>query len=236
MKLTITGTTGGVEHAIDAMIGDVRNLKPILSRFARYKRSEIKGRFKSQEFAPLAQSTIEHREHEHTGKFTKFGKLRAKFVERRAAQFRGKLLRTLRANDGKWLTTFTAKFEKQTERLNKQLAKQQAKPASERKIGETVAERDAKKNRPILGKLSSSIEAVIDRDSVVIRSKVPWAGVHNDGGTAGHGARIPERKFLELTGEDTKELQRIAEGYLKEIAMSVDERAALRATKQSNKR
>lgn len=236
MKIKISGSTAGVEAALDIMIGDIRNLKPILSRFAKYKRGEIKERFKGQHFAPLAPSTVEHREHEHVGKFTKFGNLRAAFVKRRQAQYTGKLLRTLKQGDAKGLTAFTARFKKQSERLEKQLAKQQAKPASERKIGGTVAERDAKKNRPILGKLSSSIEATLQRDTLEMRSRVPWAGVHNDGGTAGHGAHIPKRTFLELTSEDLRRLKEIADEYLQEIAMSGDERASLRASMKGSKK
>ena len=235
MKIKITGSAAGVVSQIEVMIGSIRNLKPILSRFARYKRGEIKDRFKSQSFAPLAPSTVEHREHEHVGKFTKFGKLRAKFVQRRQQQYTGKLLRTLKKGDGKGLSAFTARHAKQSERLDKQLAKQQAKPAGERRIGVSVAERDAKTNRPILGKLAGSIEAVIQKDTLEMRSRVPWAGVHNDGGTAGHGAHIPQRKFLELTSDDLTQLQAIAEDYLQEIAMSGDERASMRATMKGRK-
>jgi phage gpG-like protein len=41
----------------------------------------------------------------------------------------------------------------------------------------------------------------LEGNTVVVASRTLWAGVHNDGGSAGHGAKIPERKFLELKPE-----------------------------------
>jgi phage gpG-like protein len=43
---------------------------------------------------------------------------------------------------------------------------------------------------------------------------IDWAGVHNDGGVAGKGARIPERKFLEWTPERLAKFVEIAQQYV----------------------
>lgn len=52
-------------------------------------------------------------------------------------------------------------------------------------------------NRRILGSLPRrTISVKSDGRSVVAYSKVPWAGIHQHGGTAGRGSRIPRRPFL----------------------------------------
>lgn len=64
----------------------------------------------------------------------------------------------------------------------------------------TVQGRGAKrarmrKRRP-LGRLSSAIDVKASARGMVVTSRVKWSGVHQDGGVAGHGARIPKREFL----------------------------------------
>jgi phage gpG-like protein len=50
--------------------------------------------------------------------------------------------------------------------------------------------------RRLLGRLPGAITLRYDRDSIVITSKVAWSAIHQDGGRAGHGAKIPARPFL----------------------------------------
>ena len=45
-------------------------------------------------------------------------------------------------------------------------------------------------------KLVSGAKVKITRKNLSITSKVPWAGVHQHGGRAGRGARIPAREFF----------------------------------------
>lgn len=40
-------------------------------------------------------------------------------------------------------------------------------------------------------------------------SKVPWAGIHQYGGTAGHGAKIPARPFLWFSQKFLKQAKEI---------------------------
>lgn len=68
----------------------------------------------------------------------------------------------------------------------------------------------------VLGRIASSIKARVQGNVLEIYSSIPWAGVHNEGGTAGHGARIPERRFLEWTPERVAKLAEIAEQYVAE--------------------
>lgn len=48
----------------------------------------------------------------------------------------------------------------------------------------------------ILGRLPTAVSYLATGLSVVGESRVAWSSVHQDGGTAGHGAKIPARPFL----------------------------------------
>lgn len=50
--------------------------------------------------------------------------------------------------------------------------------------------------RRLLGRLPSAIGVGYDRRKLTVRSLVRWSAIHQEGGTAGHGARIPARPFL----------------------------------------
>lgn len=62
-----------------------------------------------------------------------------------------------------------------------------------------------------LGRMASSIKSKLTKFSVTVYSEVPFSAVHNDGGTAGHGAKIPERKFLDIDDDDLKVLVQLIE-------------------------
>jgi phage gpG-like protein len=57
----------------------------------------------------------------------------------------------------------------------------------------------ARKGR-LLGSLPlRSVTVKVTGDELIAFSKVPWAGIHQHGGTAGRGAKIPAREFLWLS-------------------------------------
>lgn len=72
----------------------------------------------------------------------------------------------------------------------------------------TVARRKNKRGRDkngrrrswptkLLGRLPTALESVANQHALIVRSRVrPWVIVHQAGGWAGHGARIPRRQFL----------------------------------------
>lgn len=47
-----------------------------------------------------------------------------------------------------------------------------------------------------LGRLKGAIAFVVRATELIAKSKVPWAGVHQHGGTAGKGSHIPQRTFM----------------------------------------
>ena len=82
-------------------------------------------------------------------------------------------------------------------------------------IKERVARAEDKaKSRPILGRIRKAFESKIDSGMLKIVNKVGFSGVHNDGGTAGHGAKIPERRFLFLEPQDIDHLAEILQQHM----------------------
>lgn len=47
----------------------------------------------------------------------------------------------------------------------------------------------------LLGKVATAYSWTATKDGLVGEHKVPWAAVHHEGGTVGHGAQIPRRAF-----------------------------------------
>lgn len=62
-----------------------------------------------------------------------------------------------------------------------------------------IRSKSGRRARRMLGRLPSSVRAKADRSRLVFRWRAPWSSVHQDGGTAGHGARIPARPFAWIT-------------------------------------
>lgn len=62
--------------------------------------------------------------------------------------------------------------------------------------GRFMQGRTRRKGKPgTLGALTRSWSVKADDNGIHFLSKVPWADVHNSGGVAGKGARIPKREF-----------------------------------------
>jgi len=53
----------------------------------------------------------------------------------------------------------------------------------------------------LLGKLPIGVKTMAKGAALEAASTASWAGIHNEGGVAGHGARIPEREFVAFSGE-----------------------------------
>ena len=83
------------------------------------------------------------------------------------------------------------------------------------RLDRSVKKAEARSGR-ILGRMSSSIVVVVEKFALTIRSRIPWSGVHNLGGTAGHGAKIPARTFLQWTSVRVQKLADIARAYMME--------------------
>ena len=53
--------------------------------------------------------------------------------------------------------------------------------------------------RVLSKKLVSGAKIKVTNRSIAIRSKVPWAGIHQEGGRAGRGSMIPARQFMYIS-------------------------------------
>lgn len=76
-----------------------------------------------------------------------------------------------------------------------------------------------RKRRPrkLLGKLPTALQTKSDRARVAMISRVRWSAVHQDGGTAGHGARIPARPFLWASDGVLKAIAGIVSAHLAKL-------------------
>lgn len=52
------------------------------------------------------------------------------------------------------------------------------------------------RRRRILGRLSSAVVTRVARGGLVVESQVAWSEIHQSGGVAGRGSKIPARPFL----------------------------------------
>ena len=77
-------------------------------------------------------------------------------------------------------------------------------------VGGKAANKRAIESHQLLGKLRTAIRAKAEETRVVVENAIPWSRIHNEGGTAGRGARIPARVFLEITQRAAAELAQIA--------------------------
>jgi len=65
-----------------------------------------------------------------------------------------------------------------------------------------------------LGRLKSAFSYRITRWSLEARSIVPWAGVHQEGGAVGRGARVPARTFAWFSDAVVAQFMRAAKRYI----------------------
>lgn len=67
-------------------------------------------------------------------------------------------------------------------------------PRSEATI--RAARKGSGRPRRFMGRLTTAVDYIAEQRRVVGRSKVPWSGVHMEGGTVGKGVELPARPFL----------------------------------------
>ena len=98
---------------------------------------------------------------------------------------------------------------KAIDRLRKRLAKAQDQRAAGKRARVGGDARKAERHK-LLGSVARQIVWNVEGNSVKALSRVPWSGVHNEGGSVGNGATVPQRSFLRIDAEDKAELSKIA--------------------------
>lgn len=68
--------------------------------------------------------------------------------------------------------------------------------------------------RKLLGRLPRALRTIITGSSIRVVSRVKWAFVHQAGGRAGRGARIPRRQFLWISDRLMQRSSRVFQQHL----------------------
>jgi phage gpG-like protein len=72
-----------------------------------------------------------------------------------------------------------------------------------------------KRARKLLGRLPSALTSKSTRTGVSVFSRAKWSAVHQEGGKAGNGARIPARPFLWASAEVLEAISYVVSRHLK---------------------
>ncbi len=238
MKFNIRVETTGLQKKFDLLVDQLEDLTEPLRAFGAYLRKKAKKKFEEQGpgWKAISESTQERLEHTRTHRITARGTVRK--------SARRSLKRTLEQNIRKGLAGSGARaelrqlFDRKRARsqddlekafrsqlgrssrdthnatltkLREDLDRFDRKTSAQRKRGGRKAAR-----HKLLGRLASTLRATVGNNTLTVFSSVPWAGVHNKGGVAGHDSQIPQREFLALDEEDVGVLKTILEARMTE--------------------
>lgn len=216
MRLTLKVNVAGAQRKLDLLVDTVKDLDPVLSEFGKYLRGEAKKRFDAQgpgwpELADTSKKRLSKKllsritkgggRVKHTDRLKRFEKSLPVDVREVLKRSTGK---TGGARLARVVRAAMLKKSIASELLN--VAKELDRAASGKRRSKS---RNALKKHKLLGRLPTSITAKLSRSILQVYSKVPWAGVHNVGGTAGKRSTIPARTFLTLRPEDMDVLERM---------------------------
>ena len=223
LSLSITTNVDGLKRKLDLLVENVRDLDKPLKGFGQYLRGKSQDRFDNQGpgWPELAESTQERRKG-MTAAIAGQAKTKAEArlgrkVQRemkRAKQRREKGKGTEAAVERRYLAL--KEFERLLSGGSSSISLTGDKRGMKRvaKLLERLGRAQERAEGKLLGKLASSLNVSVSKGRLVVRSKVPWAGVHNEGGPAGHGAKVPARPFLFLEASDLEYLQVLLKKWL----------------------
>lgn len=228
MNLTLRVDVGGLERKFELLTDSAKKIDPALRAFDRYLAARVRQRFESSGpgWAPLAPETIEARKSraaEVLGKKlgrdvrrseqryrSKFGEHRddtlSQLLESRVVKKR----RSAAAAIQRRLTTF-AEYRRQLAGGSAEASLFEGRGADRQRVSlaARVQRAEARATGKILGRVALSFKSTVRGGRLTRESKIPWAGVHNEGGAAGHGATIPARPFLFIEERDVDVLAEI---------------------------
>jgi len=235
MEFRIDVDVSGMRRKWKLVMDAASDLDEPLRQFGRYLREKSKRRFQAQGpgWPELASSTQERLEHTRVARITASGGLRASAEKAVLRKLRRELKsvpayqaakkeldrvlgRSAATGPARALLGTVAEMTRERhnqtlEQLKDDLARHDKKKAGKKRAGKKKAA-----SHRLLGRLASTLRASVRRNLLTVESKVPWAGVHNEGGSAGHGSHIPKRTFLEIDDEDFEVLRHLLGEYLVE--------------------
>jgi hypothetical protein len=241
---TLEVKTDELDRKFDLAVGRVHDLDRPLRKFGSHLRKKALAKYKAQNFAPLAESTIRARAEKglHSLERKLAGDVR-KALKREKGQepiprgLVGRLLQTVAAEPPPIIAGGTSRgvqnrqsvlqaFQERhgfrhDRRSNKSiLALTGAKALTEKQSSaldkRTERAVQAAVNKPILGGLPGTLEVQVSMGTVTLRSHTqkPWTEIHNAGGSAGKGARISKRETIKLDESDLTVLTDLLKEYL----------------------
>lgn len=233
MGWSVSVNLDGLNRKFDTLADSAGDLeKPLAILGARLKQKALK-RYKAQNFAPLAESTIQKRAQKGMGSLERKLHSDVRKAMGRARKARGpkglleKLLTSKAMDDVLSSQTrgvqnrlaVLAEFQRHNDPLGlkekvegrKLTLKQQA----------SLAQREARAvmravSKPILGGLDKTLVVVVTDGKVTLESAThqKWSKAQNDGATVGHGATLPERKTVELEQDDLTFFEAVLKSHL----------------------
>lgn len=232
---------GGVLQNLDLAIDSLNDLGPIFRKFIPVKRRNVDKVFKEGKgWPPLDEDTLANRQSRAEAVAAK---IRAGVQSSLASKLSGERARIQRRLKSREQTGDTSeRGQKLLASAQRSLARKDlqrtefaritsggdrsAMAKGTQKVVARLERREQRAEQKIaafeggepLGQIANSIVYEVQGKLLTVRSAIGWAGVHNDGGTAGNRARIPQRKFLEWTQEDLQEFSRIAAEYVAQKA------------------
>ena len=185
-----------------------RNTDELMQRMGSYVRAVAVEKIDSGEgLAPWAESTRKKYEQTGTSKITASGRVRASVAKKLDQTFRKKgndqarqeLRAVLSGSSVKPKNKTVAALQRKLDRAKQQLA-----------AGKTVniGAKKAEKHK-LLGSLGRAFSVKASSSQASVTNNVPFSGVLQEGGTVGNGARLPERRFLEVSSEVRRRLASI---------------------------
>lgn len=232
--ISIEFKVDGAVHKLETLASSAEDLPEPLHVFGRYKVLHSRAAFDAQSFEPLAPSTVAKRARAGVRKAEKSlqrdvaratVKARASVTPRGlqrifgvpsalrdAAAASSRSVQRSRAMLGELRRQHGIKDDLKSAASGSGLTVAQLARVGEK--AKKAAEKEVAK--PILGRLRNSLGAKVSGDSVTVRegTVTHWSSVHNSGGTAGHGARIPQRTTLELTNDDVEVFKQMLTDHL----------------------
>ena len=182
-----------------------RNTDELMQRMGGYVRAVAVEKIDSGEgLAPWAESTRKKYESTGTSKITASGRVRASVAKKLDQTFRRKgndqarqeLRAVLSGSSIKPKNKTVASLQRKLDRAKQQLAKGKAV-----NIGAKKAEK-----HKLLGSRGRAFSVKASSSQASVTNNVPFSGVLLEGGTVGNGARLPERRYLEVSSEVRRRL------------------------------
>jgi phage gpG-like protein len=182
-----------------------KNTDELMQRMGSYVRAVAVEKIDSGEgLAPWAESTKKKYESTGTSKITASGRVRASVAKKLDQTFRRRgndeARRELRAVLGgssiKPKNRTVASLQRKLDRAKQQLA---------RGGSVNIGKRKAEKHK-LLGSLGRAFSVKASSSQATVINNVPFSGVLLTGGTVGNGARLPERRYLEVSSEVRRRL------------------------------